>query len=136
MTRVRAAAGLALVSPAGALEHELDLPEGGGAPPAVAVCGHPHPLMGGTMRNPVLVRCGRALAVAGIPALRFNFRGVGRSAGQHGGGGPEAEDLAAACDALGAAFPGAPCWIVGYSFGAGVGAAVASRDSSESGLLR
>jgi alpha/beta superfamily hydrolase len=47
---------------------------------AAVVC-HPHPLHGGTMHNKVVFRAAKAAVQAGLPTLRFNFRGVGKSAG-------------------------------------------------------
>jgi alpha/beta superfamily hydrolase len=77
--------------------------------------------MGGTMANPTVVRTARALAAAGCPALRFNFRGVGKSAGAYSGGAEEPEDIGAAVTAMAEAFPDLPVWLVGYSFGAIMG---------------
>jgi len=93
-----------------------------GAAPGGAVITHPHPLFGGDMANNVVLTAVRALAARGMSALRFNFRGVGRSTGTYGGGIDEADDLAAALAFLKSRTPG-PHYVVGYSFGA----AVASR---------
>ena len=62
---------------------------------AAVVC-HPHPLFGGTMHNKVVYRLARGLRRAGIVVLRFNFRGVGRSAGEHAHLEGEIEDARAA----------------------------------------
>jgi len=112
--------------PAGRLEGLLWTPE---APPlaAVAVC-HPHPRGGGTMDNNVVFRTARGLQSAGLASLRFNFRGVGASEGEHHGEGAEEEDLAAALDWLEARFPGLPLWAAGFSFGARTAAGLATRD--------
>ena len=67
-----------------------------GAAPGGAVITHPHPLFGGDMANNVVLTAVRALAARGMSALRFNFRGVGRSTGTYGGGMDEADDVAAA----------------------------------------
>ena len=67
-----------------------------GAAPGGAVITHPHPLFGGDMANNVVLIAVRALAARGMSALRFNFRGVGRSTGVYGGGVDEMEDVAAA----------------------------------------
>ena len=64
-----------------ALEARVQLPlspHGG-----VVVC-HPHPLYGGDMENPVVVRIDEVCGALGLATLRFNFRGVGRSSGVHG----------------------------------------------------
>lgn len=120
---------IVITSPAGRLESALEEPPPGGPPPrAAVVCAHPQPLMGGTMANPTVVRTARALAAAGCPALRFNFRGVGKSAGAHSGGTHEPEDIGAAVAAMSAAYPGLPCWLVGYSFGAIMGSRWAPTD--------
>jgi len=87
--------------------------------PAAAVC-HPHPLYGGDMNNNVVVAVCRALADAGIAGLRFNYRGVGRSAGTYGDGLGERADAAAALAYL-RQLPQVEqdkVGIVGYSFGA------------------
>ena len=94
---------------------------GGGAAitRAVAVC-HPHPQYGGNRFNPVVESCWRALADAGVPALRFDFRA------EYGLGESERLDLVAALDVLAATFPDARLGVVGYSFGAMV--ALGTRD--------
>jgi uncharacterized protein len=89
-------------------------------PSAGAVVCHPHPLYGGDMHNAVVVAVCDALATKGIAALRFNFRGTGRSEGSHGGGLEERDDVCAALDFL-ASRPGIGpkrLCLAGYSFGA------------------
>ena len=75
-----------LDGPAGRSECLLKLPVPDQGPPrsAAVVC-HPHPLFGGTMHNKIVHAAAGALVRAGIPALRFNFRGVGLSGGKHDG---------------------------------------------------
>jgi alpha/beta superfamily hydrolase len=90
-----------------------------GAAPGGAVITHPHPLFGGDMANNVVLTAVRALAARGMSALRFNFRGVGRSTGTYGGGVEEADDVAAALAFLKSRAPG-PRFVLGYSFGAAV----------------
>ena len=80
--------------PAGPLEALLDVPEG--EPRAVAVFGHPHPLHGGTMHTKALYQAAKAMPRIGVAALRFNFRGVGRSAGTFDSGPGEKDDFRAA----------------------------------------
>lgn len=101
------------------LEGILSLPEGKGPSPAVVVC-HPHPLYGGDMRNSVVVAICRALAQRRMLALRFNFRGVGRSQGSYGGGIGEQEDAKAALSFIAARdeVDRERVGLVGYSFGA------------------
>ncbi len=110
------------------MEEEVSIPGPGitlegrlspGAAPGGAVITHPHPLFGGSMANNVVLTAVRALAARGMSALRFNFRGVGRSTGTYGGGLEEADDVAAALEFLKSRAPG-PHYVVGYSFGAAV----------------
>src|SRR6478735_6650392 len=77
---------LFLPGPAGRLEAKLWEPEAGAPKAAIVFC-HPHPLGGGTMDNKVVFRASRGLQEAGLAVLRFNFRGVRRSAGKHDGKG-------------------------------------------------
>ena len=119
---------LHLPGPAGRLQASYwPAKAGEGARAAVAVC-HPHPLYGGTMDNTVVFRTARALQVAGLAVLRFNFRGVGGSEGEHHGQGGEAEDLGAALDWLERELPGVELWAAGFSFGARTAAARAGVD--------
>jgi len=97
-----------------------------GAPRAGAVVCHPHPQYGGDMDNSVVVAVARALERAGMAALRFNFGGVGASEGVYDDGRAERNDVYAAAAALVARVPpGTPLAIVGYSFGAMMGAMAA-----------
>lgn len=87
--------------------------------PAAVVC-HPHPMYGGSMYNNVVEAILAALWQAGYATLRFNFRGVGASAGEHDGGPGEVDDAVAAMAFL-IAQPGvrkADAIMAGYSFGA------------------
>lgn len=113
------------------LEGVLHRPEG--TPQASVVVCHPHPLYGGDMHNHVVVAVCRALAAAGLAALRFNFRGVGASQGAFAGGLGEQEDVRAALDKLAEVAPG-PLGLAGYSFGAVVAAAVAPSDERVAAL--
>ena len=108
-----------LMIPCGGIELEAVLRPGDPARAGV-VC-HPHTLYGGNMHNNVVEAAVEALALAGWTALRFNFRGAGRSGGRFEDGRGEKEDLAAALSFLidrGAVRP----LVVGYSFGAWVAA--------------
>ncbi|MGE0622291.1 MAG: alpha/beta hydrolase [Pseudomonadales bacterium] len=107
---------LSLAGPAGAIEAELTGP---GTGPVAVLC-HPHPLYGGSMHDAVLDTLARVLADRGIATLRFNFRGVGRSAGTHDGGDGEVDDLRAVLGWLAANHPHRLRLLGGYSFGAGV----------------
>ena len=101
--------------PAGSLEALLDAPPG--EPRAAAVLAHPHPLYGGTMHTRAVYHTAKALSRIGVAVLRFNFRGVGASAGAHDGGPGEMDDYRAALDFIAAKYPGRPLWAAGYSFG-------------------
>ncbi len=94
------------------------------APGAVVL--HPHPLYGGSMHNNVVETLVAAAVDKGWGALRFNFRGVGGSSGEHDQGRGEQEDVLAAAAWLAQRCPG-PLVLMGYSFGSLVGAAAASR---------
>jgi len=90
----------------------------------VVLC-HPHPQFGGTMRSIVVSALFEALPAAGYGCLRFNFRGVEGSAGSHGEGLSEPEDVRAALEeALTFALDGAVA-VVGWSFGADMALSVA-----------
>ncbi len=106
---------LELQGPAGALEAELLEPDA--APTFVATVAHPHPLYGGDMDNHVVDAAARAAVELGGAALRFNFRGAGRSEGRHDAGRGEIDDLAACEQELRRRFPRLPRLGVGYSFG-------------------
>ena len=101
---------------AGRLEATLRIPDR--EPRGIAVVSHPLPTHGGTMRNPIIAAIARAVAGAGLYALRFNFRGVGDSAGEWTGGIAETEDLDLAIAEARALAPGQPLALSGFSFGA------------------
>ena len=86
---------------------------------AAVVC-HPHPLYGGTMHNKVVYRMARGLRRAGVVVLRFNFRGVGRSEGEHAHLEGEIEDARAALAWLRERYPDLPYALAGFSFGSRV----------------
>jgi alpha/beta superfamily hydrolase len=121
-----------LRGPAGRLEALLN----GGrsdAPYAALVC-HPHPLGGGTMHNKVVYHAMKALQAYGLPVLRFNFRGTGRSEGAHDHGHGEQDDVRAALDWLDREY-GLPLLFAGFSFGASVGMKVCCGDARVRGLV-
>jgi alpha/beta superfamily hydrolase len=119
--------------PVGPLEALMDLPAG--EPRAAAVFGHPHPLHGGTMHTKVVYQSAKALARIGVAVLRFNFRGVGRSAGTHDGGPGEMDDYRAALDFMADRFPGRPLWAAGFSFGSWIAWNVGLDDNRVALLL-
>jgi alpha/beta superfamily hydrolase len=90
------------------------------APREVCLICHPHPLGGGTMRNKVVHRLARAIRMSGAVVLRFNFRGVGLSDGQHAHGIGEIEDARAALGWLRERYPDLPFSLAGFSFGSRV----------------
>ena len=98
------------------LEATLRIPDS--APTAIVVIAHPLPTHGGTMRNPVVAAIARACAERGWYALRFNFRGVGASAGEWSGGAEEWHDVGHAVEHARGLAPGKPLGVSGYSFGA------------------
>ncbi|MES1980136.1 MAG: alpha/beta hydrolase [Pseudomonadota bacterium] len=100
---------------AGAIEVAIDGPSGGLPSKGMAVIAHPHPLFGGTMDNKVVQTLARAFTQCGWTAVRFNFRGVGGTAGTHDEGRGELDDLLAV--AAGVA-PDGPLCLAGFSFGA------------------
>jgi uncharacterized protein len=104
----------------GALRLQAMLAVPAGARRAAVVC-HPHPQFGGSMDNNVVIAAASALGKAGVATLRFNFRGVGDSEGQHANGIGEVDDVRAAADCLRARAGLGTIAIVGYSFGATVG---------------
>jgi alpha/beta superfamily hydrolase len=115
----------------GRLEGLLRLPDPDIARPAVAmaavVC-HPLPTGGGTMHTKVVFRIAQALGELGMPVLRFNFRGVGRSTGTFDNGRGEADDVRAALDELARRYPDLPLCLGGFSFGSKVGLPVGCAD--------
>lgn len=108
---------LELRGAAGAIEALRDEPAGlaGPAPRGVAVIAHPHPLFAGTMDNKVVQTMARAFVQSGFSAVRFNFRGVGKSAGMHDEGRGETDDLLAVIDQVA---PQGEIALAGFSFGA------------------
>lgn len=99
-------------------------------PAAGVVLCHPHPLYGGDMENPVIVRAVEVCRAAGLATLRFSFRGIGKSGGIHEKGEGERHDVTAALDFLEDRLGRAqPLGVIGYSFGAWVGGQVACADA-------
>jgi len=103
---------LTLQGGAGAIEALIDEPQGDVQ--GVAVLAHPHPLFGGAMTNKVVQTLARACVQAGWRAVRFNFRGVGASAGVYDEGRAETEDLLAVVEQVA---PQGPLVLGGFSFG-------------------
>jgi alpha/beta superfamily hydrolase len=95
---------------------------------------HPHPLFGGTMHNKVVYHAMKALNGFGFPVLRFNFRGVGGSQGEHDNGRGEVDDVQVALEWLSKEF-GKPIIFTGFSFGAAVGLRAACPNSRVAALI-
>ena len=108
---------LTLHGAAGAIEAVRDAATvpAGAAPRGVAVIAHPHPLFGGTLDNKVVQTLARAAVQCGWTAVRFNFRGVGASAGVHDEGRGELQDFLAVVEQVA---PEGPLLLAGFSFGA------------------
>lgn len=119
---------LKLAGPSGPIEAKLEV--GDDITDARAVFGvacHPHSLHGGAMDNKVTHVLARAMIECGAPTFRFNFRGVGASAGKFDNGRGEADDLAAVVEEGRRRFPGAALGLGGFSFGAFVALRGAAR---------
>lgn len=113
---------LLLPGPAGALQCAVDGPA---EALGVAIVCHPHPQHGGTLDNKVVQTLARAFVQLGYRAVRFNFRGVGRSEGQWDEGRGETDDALAVVQAQ--ARPGQPLVMAGFSFGAFIAARAAQQ---------
>ena len=115
-----------LRGPAGRLETVLNTGRDDAAYAAL-VC-HPHPLGGGTMHTKAVYHAMKAFSTFGLPVLRFNFRGVGLSDGEHDHGRGEQDDVRAALDWLEHTFHHRPVLFAGFSFGSYVGLRVCCGD--------
>ena len=97
----------------------------------IALICHPNPVQGGTMLNKVVSTLQRTARDAGMLTLRFNYRGVGASAGSHDMGSGEVDDAWAVARWLRAKHPELPLTILGFSFGGFVAATLAGRLEAE-----
>lgn len=113
---------LTIEGPTGGLELAIDRPAD--EPRGTAVIAHPHPLHGGTMTNKVVQTLARACVQGGWTAVRFNFRGVGRSEGVYDEGRGELDDLLAVINAMAS---DGPLCLAGFSFGSFVTSHAAAR---------
>ena len=140
---------LEIPGPAGVLEALLDEPstdrgvnhEGllergqlAGARAAV-VFGHPHPQMGGSMHTKVVYQASKALARIGCAVVRFNFRGVGRSAGMWDEGNGEASDFGVVLEFTRSRYPALPLWVAGMSFGSWIALEAGIADARVTTLI-
>ena len=121
-----------IAGPAGAVECAIDEPAG--ASRGVAVVCHPHPQFGGTMDNKVVQTLARAFVQLGWRCVRFNFRGIGGSAGTWDEGVGEIDDALAVIAA--SRGPGEPFMLAGFSFGAYVASHAAAKLADDAKPLR
>jgi len=115
------------------LEALLDLPEG--PPRRAVVFAHPLPIKGGTMHTKVVFQAAKALTRIGCVVLRFNFRGVGRSAGTWDNGRGEMDDYRAAVDFVSARYPELELWAAGFSFGSYIAMTAGADDDRMCALI-
>ena len=106
-----------IAGPAGALEVAHQPAPAHAAPRGIALVAHPHPQMGGTMDNKVAVTLAKTFHHLGYAAMRFNFRGAGRSEGVFDEGRGETDDAQAALDYAARLYPGGRLVLAGFSFG-------------------
>jgi alpha/beta superfamily hydrolase len=117
----------------GPLEAIRDRPSG---EPRVAVAfAHPLPTEGGTMHTKVVFQAAKALARIGCVVLRFNFRGVGASAGAWDRGRGEMDDFKAALDYMAATYSNLELWAGGFSFGSYIATTVGADDDRVCALI-
>lgn len=110
---------LVIEGPLGALQAIVDTPVDADASHVAVVC-HPHPVYGGTMTNKVVHMLAKSFNERGAPAVRFNYRGVGASAGSYDEGNGETDDTLAVLDWAARRWPGAQLWLGGFSFGGAI----------------
>src|SRR5262245_49312818 len=122
-----------IAGPAGPLEALLEKPSG--AIRAAVVFAHPLPTKGGTMHTKVVFQGTKALARIGCVVLRFNFRGVGRSAGEWDKGVGELSDFRAGLDYMAGRYPGLEMWAAGFSFGSYVAMTAGADDDRVCALI-
>ena len=115
-----------ITGPAGTLEGIVDGHSDN--PKAAVVFAHPLPTEGGTMHTKAVFQGTKGLVRIGCAVLRFNFRGVGKSAGSFDEGRGERDDFRAALDFMAARYPGVPLWAAGFSFGSNVALEVGAED--------
>ncbi len=140
---------LELAGPAGRLEAVIDEPAAAGTIGAdgllnighqsglraAVVFAHPLTTMGGTMHTKVVYQSAKAMSRIGCAVLRLNFRGAGASAGTFSNGPGETEDFLAALDYMRNAYPDAPLWVAGMSFGAWIALTAGAGDPRVSTLV-
>jgi uncharacterized protein len=119
--------------PAGALEIVVNASD---APPrGIALVAHPHPQQGGTLDNKVAQTLAKTFFALGYASIRFNFRGVGQSAGSFDDGVGETTDALAALAYAKGRFGDIPVVLAGFSFGSYIQTRVAATISAERMVL-
>jgi len=116
---------LSFVGEVGLIEAILHLPKENSvnnSRKAIAICCHPHPQFGGTMTNKVVHTVCKTFSNLGLPALRFNFRGIGQSEGSYDEGQGESKDLLILCEIMKESWPEHQLWLAGFSFGSWIAA--------------
>jgi len=119
--------------PVGSLEALLDVPES--PPRAAVVFAHPLPTEGGTMHTKVVFQAAKALVRIGCVVLRFNFRGVGLSAGAWDNGRGELDDYRAAIAFMAVGYPRLEMWAAGFSFGSYIATTVGADENRVCALI-
>lgn len=119
--------------PAGQIETAWSLP--GEPPRGIALVAHPHPLYGGAMDNKVVQTLAKVFVGLGYAAIRFNFRGVGRSEGSHDEGRGETDDAVAVLEFCRRELGDIPVTLAGFSFGSFVQTRVAERTGAKKLVL-
>ena len=120
---------LLIDGPAGTLECAVDQLLDLQAPRGTAVICHPNPTQGGTMDNKVVQTLARAFVQLGYQVVRFNFRGIGQSAGAWDEGRGEVDDALAVIAHFRQA--GLPLVLGGFSFGGYVASRAALQLTGE-----
>ena len=119
--------------PAGALEIAVNAPEK--KPRGIALVAHPHPQQGGTLDNKVVQTLAKTFFALGYASVRFNFRGVGQSAGTFDDGVGETADALGALAYAKGRFGDIPVILAGFSFGSYIQTRVAATIAAERMVL-
>jgi alpha/beta superfamily hydrolase len=118
-----------IAGPAGALEVALNVPH---APLAgIALIAHPNPVEGGTLDNKVVHTLAKTFFALGYAAVRFNYRGVGKSQGGFDNGPGEVDDARAVLAHARQRMRGLPLALAGFSFGGYIASKVAQCETAE-----
>jgi len=113
--------------PAGKLQIALEEAIGQSRDALGIIC-HPHPLFGGNMENKVVTTLAKTLQHLGLLTIRFNFRGVGKSAGQYANAEGELDDLLSVMNWIRKQQGYQDIWLAGFSFGSYIAAKAATQD--------